>query len=91
MIKRHLSILVSGRVQGVFFRASAKAKADELGITGFVQNMPDGKVFIEAEGVEDKLDLFKAWCSKGPARAQVYEVEIKEGELRYYAGFGILR
>ncbi|HEY5918996.1 MAG TPA: acylphosphatase, partial [Chryseolinea sp.] len=60
-MKRHISILVSGRVQGVFYRASAKTKADELGITGFVQNLPDGEVYMEAEGPDEKLDLFKAW------------------------------
>ncbi len=90
-MKRHMSILVSGRVQGVFYRASAKAKADELGITGFVQNMPDGKVYIEAEGTDEKLDHFKTWCSKGPPRAQVEQVEIKEGDLQNFASFGILR
>ena len=90
-MKRHLSILVSGRVQGVFYRASAKTKADELGIVGFVQNLPDGNVYIEAEGLEEKLDLFTAWCSEGPPRAQVERVEIKEDELRNFTSFGILR
>ena len=86
-----MSILVTGRVQGVFYRASTKAKADELGITGFVQNMPDGKVYIEAEGMDDQLDLFKTWCSKGPPRAQVEAVEIKEGDVQNFNSFGILR
>jgi acylphosphatase len=90
-MKRHLSILVSGRVQGVFYRASAKAKADELGISGFVQNMPDGKVYIEVEGPDEKLDHFKTWCSKGPPRAQVEQVEIKEGDVQDFTSFGILR
>lgn len=90
-MKRHVSILVSGRVQGVFYRASAKAKADELGVKGFVQNMPDGKVYIEVEGAQEKLDMFKMWCSKGPPRAQVEQVEIKEGELKNFMSFGILR
>ena len=90
-MKRHVSILVSGRVQGVFYRASAKAKADELGITGFVQNMPDGKVYIEAEGTDEKLDNFKTWCCKGPPRAHVEQVEIKEGDVQNFTSFGILR
>jgi len=89
-MKRHLSILVSGRVQGVFFRASAKAKADEFGILGFVQNLPDGNVYIEAEGTDENLDRFKTWCSQGPPRAQVEQVEIKEGELKDYKSFGVL-
>ena len=86
-----MSILVSGRVQGVFYRASAKAKADELGITGFVQNMTDGQVYIEVEGTDEKLDRFKTWCSQGPPRAQVEQVEIKEGDLQNFTSFGILR
>jgi acylphosphatase len=90
-MKRHMSILVSGRVQGVFYRASAKAKADELGITGLVQNMPDGKVYIEAEGADEELDHFKTWCSKGPPRAQVEQVEIKEGDLRNFTSFQVIR
>jgi acylphosphatase len=90
-MKRHLSILVSGRVQGVFFRASAKSKAEEFGITGFVQNLPDGKVYIEAEGTDETLDRFKAWCAEGPPRAQVEQVEIKEGELQNYNSFDVLR
>lgn len=83
--------MVSGRVQGVFYRASAKAKADELGIMGFVQNFPDGKVYIEAEGSDEKLDQFKVWCSEGPPRAQVERVEIKENELRNFTSFEVLR
>jgi acylphosphatase len=51
-MKKHFNIRISGRVQGVFFRASTKAKAEELGISGFVQNEPDGSVYIEAEGEE---------------------------------------
>jgi len=90
-MKRHLSILVSGHVQGVFYRASARTKAEELGITGFVQNLPDGKVYIEAEGSDENLDRFKTWCAEGPPRAQVEQVEIKEGELRNYKSFGVLR
>ena len=90
-MNRHLSILVSGRVQGVFYRASAKSKAEELGLTGFVQNLPDGKVYMEVEGTDEKLDGFKAWCAEGPPRAQVEQVEIKEGELKNYKSFGVVR
>ena len=83
--------MVSGHVQGVFYRASAKTKADELGIMGFVQNLYDGKVYIEAEGSDEKLDRFKAWCSEGPPRAEVEQVEITEGELRNFTSFAVLR
>lgn len=86
---RHLSILVSGRVQGVFFRAATKRKADELGITGFVRNQPDGSVYIEAEGDPDNLSVFESWCSAGPPRAQVERVDIKKGNLQFFSEFNI--
>lgn len=90
-MKRHVSILVSGRVQGVFYRASAKAKADELGITGFVQNLNDGSVYIEAEGTDKALEQFKNWCSSGPPRAHVERVDIKEGGMQNFTSFAVLR
>ena len=90
MIK-HISILVTGKVQGVFFRASAKERADELEIKGFVENLSDGKVYIEAEGTEENLEAFKMWCSQGPRRAQVEQLEIKDGDLRQFTQFAILR
>jgi acylphosphatase len=48
-------------------------------------------VYIEAEGTDEKLDLFKAWCADGPPRAQVEQVEIKEGELKNFTSFGVFR
>jgi acylphosphatase len=90
MIKS-LSILVSGRVQGVFFRASAKAKADELGIAGMVRNEPNGKVYIEAEGEEAPLLLFEMWCREGPRLAYVEGVEVLDISVRGYQEFRIVR
>jgi len=55
---RHLNIRVSGKVQGVFFRASTKEQADQLGVKGFVRNEPNGDVYIEVEGDEEKLKIF---------------------------------
>jgi acylphosphatase len=90
MIK-HLNIKVSGRVQGVFFRASTKEKADELGVKGFVKNERDGSVYIEAEGDEDLLQKFVAWCKQGPTHAIVELVDVKESAMRNLSGFDILR
>jgi acylphosphatase len=90
-VKEHISILISGKVQGVFFRASAKEEADELGIVGFVKNQPDGSVYIEAEGNSQQLHDFKTWCKHGPGRAEVESLEIKEGELQHFSQFSILR
>lgn len=88
---KHISILISGKVQGVFFRASAKEKADELGIKGFARNQPDGRVYIEAEGDSEKLILFKTWCKLGPRRAQVEHTEVKEGDVQHFSDFSIPR
>lgn len=72
-----LIIDIWGKVQGVFFRASAKRKADALGVSGFAQNMPDGSVHIEASGRQEDLDAFLAWCHEGPEKAEVRRVEVE--------------
>jgi len=71
---KHLNIKIFGRVQGVFFRANAAKKADELGITGFARNEPDGSLYIEAEGEEENLKKFLSWCQKGPPFARVEKI-----------------
>ena len=86
-----LTITVSGRVQGVFFRASTREKAETLGLKGFVRNEPNGHVYIEAEGPEDALDQFKAWCRQGPPMAQVNEITIHEAPVKNYPDFTIHR
>ena len=88
---KHLVIQVSGKVQGVFFRASAKETANKLNIKGFAQNQPDGSVCIEAEGDEENVKQFADWCRMGPPRAQVTGIAIMEGELKNYLRFEIQR
>lgn len=88
---RTYSVRVSGKVQGVFFRASAREKARALGINGFVRNERDGNVFIEAEGEEDQLGEFLSWCRQGPPRARVESCEIREIESRKFSDFEIDR
>lgn len=88
MIK-HINIKVSGLVQGVFFRASAKEQAESLGISGFAQNLSDGSVYIEAEGVDKSLDKFVNWCHQGPQLAKVEKVETAEGLLKNFTAFKI--
>ena len=68
-------ILVSGRVQGVFYRANARERAQELGIAGYVKNLDDGSVEILAEGDEEKISKLIEWCKKGPRLAKVQNVE----------------
>jgi acylphosphatase len=82
-------IRVIGKVQGVFYRASTKTVADDLGVKGWVKNEPDGSVLIEAEGTKDKLIDLIAWCKKGPAHAKVDSVERTEVALKHHPGFSI--
>jgi acylphosphatase len=88
---KHVRINVDGRVQGVFFRASAKEKADELMIKGTVRNNEDGSVSIEAEGEEQNLEQFINWCKQGPRSARVDRCEIKESPPKNFTKFSIER
>lgn len=88
---KHLNINISGKVQGVFFRATSKAVADQLGVKGTARNLPDGSVFIEAEGDDFSLDLFLEFCHKGSDRAVVENVSIVEAELKNYANFEVVK
>ncbi|OKL40637.1 acylphosphatase [Pontibacter flavimaris] len=78
--KKRVAMRVHGRVQGVFFRASTQEKAQELGLSGFVQNEPDGTVYLEAEGTADALQQLEQWAHQGPRRAKVERVEVEEKE-----------
>ena len=86
---KHLNIRVYGRVQGVFYRATAMEKALELGIKGFARNEKDETVYMEAEGEEEKLKQFIYWCRIGPPRASVERVATEEGSMKNYSKFGI--
>lgn len=90
MIK-HCLIKVLGQVQGVGFRYQAKQRADELGITGYARNSAAGSVDIEAEGEGEALEKFIVWCRRGPAFAQVADVEYEYADkLRNFTSFNIL-
>lgn len=88
---KRLNITVSGKVQGVFFRASTKAVADQLGVKGIIRNQAGGSVYIEAEGDDFSLDSFLDWCKEGPEKAVVQNVEVVEAELKNYRNFDIVR
>ena len=81
------TIIVTGRVQGVGFRHSARSKARYHGIRGFTRNMPDGSVYIEAEGTEDHLQQFIAWCRKGPGYGQVENLHIEKSSNKGFSDF----
>jgi acylphosphatase len=88
---KHLDICVSGKVQGVAFRFSTKAVADQLGVKGIVKNQTDGTVYIEAEADPFAMESFLEWCNEGPQGAKVTKVEVLEGELKNYRNFEILK
>ncbi len=72
---KHLKIIVSGIVQDVSFRSTARRKAEELGVHGFARNEPDGTVYTEVEGPSDKLETFLMWCHEGPQEAKVKSIK----------------
>ncbi len=76
-------VFVSGKVQGVFFRSGAKDRAKELGLTGWVRNLKDGRVEAIFEGEKEKVEKMVEWCRKGPEYAIVKNVEVIPEE---YAG-----
>ena len=88
MIK-HYNITITGKVQGVFYRASAKEKAQEIGIKGFVKNQPDGSVYLEAEGEPSALEQLLEWCHEGPAKAIVEKVTKEEAPLKHFKHFRV--
>jgi acylphosphatase len=88
---KRLSITVSGKVQGVFYRASTEKKAKELGLHGFVRNESNGNVYIEAQGTDEQLDEFVTWCKRGPERARVDEVITTAIPLVEEKGFRVTR
>ena len=82
-------IHIRGYVQGVGFRWSAAREAKNLGITGYVRNLSDGSVYIEAEGTADQLKLFVGWCKKGPGSGYVESVETESSAPAGYPEFTI--
>lgn len=78
MSTRRTHLQITGRVQGVFYRESARREALRLGLSGWVRNRPDGSVEAVAEGAPDALDAFVAWCRQGPTQARVQDVQVQE-------------
>ncbi len=84
-------LLIKGKVQGVFYRAAAKEKAVQGGVTGWIKNTPDGNVEAVATGLEESIKVFIDWCKKGPATAGVTSVETTIVEDKNFNGFQIIR
>lgn len=81
--------IVAGKVQGVWFRASTQEKAKELGLTGWVRNLPDGNVEVLACGDKGKLEDLHKWLHMGPELANVTDVVYEEREWQEFDRFGV--
>ncbi len=84
-------ILITGKVQGVFFRKYTCEAAAAIGITGFVKNLPDQSVYILATGTTEQLEEFINWCWQGSPGSKVEKVEVKEMELQGFNSFTVER
>lgn len=87
---KHFELHISGKVQGVFYRKSCLAKANDLGIKGIVKNLTNGQVYCEAEGDIEKLIYFLDWCKEGPHHAVVDSVKNLQADVKGYTDFKII-
>jgi acylphosphatase len=76
--QKRVRLLISGRVQGVCFRAYTRDEARRLGLRGWVRNLPDGRVEALAQGDPARIGAFESWCHQGPPHARVQQVEVVE-------------
>ena len=82
-------VWVSGTVQGVFFRASTAEEANRLGVSGWVRNLPDGRVEAVFEGTESSVDAAVEWCRRGPERAAVTAVVVEREPVENLETFSV--
>ena len=82
-------VVVSGSVQGVFFRTQTRDRARSLGVAGWIRNVPDGTVEAAFEGDDERVDSMVEWCRRGPSGATVEHVEVEWAEPQGEVGFAI--
>lgn len=87
----HKNIRVSGRVQGVYYRASTVDMAKSIGLKGFVLNEPSGSVYMEIEGNDQQVSQMIEWARKGPPMARVESLDITDGSIVGFTKFEIRR
>jgi acylphosphatase len=86
---KRVRVRVLGRVQGVFFRAEARSRAESLHVEGWIRNAPDGSVEAVFEGEPERVDSMVDWCRRGPAGAVVADVEVESEEPSGETGFHV--
>jgi acylphosphatase len=89
-MKTCLHCFVAGKVQGVWFRAETKKQAEVFGVSGFVRNLPDGRVEVMIAGEEEQVLALRGWLERGPELARVDEVSEEVLGWKEYSGFKIL-
>ena len=89
MTATRVRVRIRGRVQGVFFRAEARARAESLGLAGWARNAEDGSVEAVFEGQEQRVESMVDWCRRGPAGALVDELEVEREEPSGETGFRV--
>ena len=88
-MQKTIHCYISGRVQGVFFRARTREQAMLFGLTGWVQNLPDGRVEVMASGEAAQIIHLQAWLNRGPEYARVLKLEVNELEHQEFENFSI--
>lgn len=86
---QRVHVVVSGRVQGVFFRDSCRREAQRLGVSGWVRNATDGTVVAELEGEPAAVDALVEWCRRGPSHADVEGVDLRRVRPTGERGFEV--
>ncbi len=84
-------LIIKGRVQGVFFRATSKEIADKTGVKGWVKNTPEGDVEAVVTGTEEDVQQFIQWCKKGPPGSKVTDVITSQHDETLFVDFSIMR
>jgi acylphosphatase len=86
---RRARVRIHGRVQGVFFRAEARSRAESLGLAGWIRNAEDGSVEAVFEGDDERIQSMVDWCGRGPSGAKVDDVEVEPEEPTGETGFSV--
>lgn len=89
--QRAVDLTVTGRVQGVSYRAACAEEAQRIGLAGFVENLDDGSVHVVAEGEPDAVESLVDWCHDGPPAADVADVEVRDVAPAGHDGFTVRR